>query len=57
MEDGVIPNDEDINDEILIDDDDSLASVIDHLQYKILEIEWVDKEYEGSEIEELGAEN
>ena len=31
MEDAVVPNDEDINDEIIIDDYDTLASEIDPL--------------------------
>ena len=39
VEDVVVPNDEVNNYEIIIDDDDSLASAIDPLQSEILEIE------------------
>ena len=32
MEDAAVPNDEDIDNEIIIDDDDSLTSAIESLQ-------------------------
>ena len=43
VKNSVIPNDEDINYEIIINDGDSLESSIDPLQNKILKIEGVDK--------------
>ena len=49
MEDAVVPNDEDIYDEIMIDDYVRLASAIDPLQNEILEIEGVEAENEGVE--------
>ena len=36
VEDAVVPNDEDINDKIIIDDNDSLASDIEPIQNEIL---------------------
>ena len=36
VEDSVVPNDEDINNEIIIDDDSRLVSDIDPLQNKVL---------------------
>ena len=51
MEDAVVPNDEDIENEIIVDDYDSLALEIDPLQNKILLIEGVDNENEGGRIE------
>ena len=55
LEDVVVPNDEDINyDMIIIDDDDSLASDINPLQNEILEIEEVDSEHEGLNSENEG---
>ena len=57
MEDPVLQNYEDINYDIIIDDDDSLASAIDPLENKILEIEGVYNENKGRKIEEVDAEN
>ena len=42
VEDGIVPNDEDINNEIIINNVDSLASKIAPLQNEILVIEGVD---------------
>ena len=42
-----MPNDEDINDNMIIDDDYSLASDIDPPSNEILDIEGVDNETEG----------
>ena len=42
-----MPNDEDVNDEIIIYDDDILASEIDSLQNEIVVIEGVENETEG----------
>ena len=47
VEYSVVPNDEDINDDIIIDGDDSLASDIDPLQKLIMNIEGGDNENEG----------
>ena len=44
-------NDEYINDEIIIDDDKSLASDIDSLQKTIVEIEGVENKHKGREVE------
>ena len=57
MEDAVVPNNEEINNEIKIDDDDSLAYAIDPIQNETTEIEGMDNEHEGREIEGLDAEN
>ena len=46
MEDASVPNDEDINYEIIIYGDDSFASDIDPLQNKLLKIEGVNNENE-----------
>ena len=42
-----MPNDEDIDDDIIIDGDDSPNSDIDSLQNEILDIEVVDTDNEG----------
>ena len=55
MEHAVVTNYEDINDEIIMDDDDSFASEIDPLQNGILEVEEMDNINEGREIEGLDA--
>ena len=57
VEDAVFPSDEDINDEIIIDYDDRLASAIDPLQNEIMEIEGVDSENGGGVIEGVEEEN
>ena len=49
MKDAVVPNYEDIYDEIMIDDYVRLTSAIDPLQNEILEIEGVEAENEGVE--------
>ena len=50
MEDGVVPNDEYINDEIITDEDDSLVSDINLLQNEMMGMEGVANEHERSEI-------
>ena len=57
MEYVVIPNDEDIDDKIIIDDDESLALAIDTLQNGILAIGVVENENEGGLIEVVDVEN
>ena len=53
----VVPNNEDINDEIIIDDDEILNSAIDPLQNESKEIEGVGNENEGRYIEVVDVEN
>ena len=56
VEDAVVPNYEDINDDIIIDDDDSLTSDIDPPKNEILEMEGVDNETEVMYIEGMDSE-
>ena len=57
VKDAVVKNDENFNYEIIIDDDDSLASDIHPLQNKVMVIEEVGNETEGKEMEEVDSEN
>ena len=50
-----MPNDEDINKEIIIDDDERLAQDIDSLQNEILDIDGLDNVNEVREIEVVNA--
>ena len=57
VEDATVTKDEDIDNEKIVDDDDSLTSSIDPLQNQIPETEEVDTDNEGGEIEGEDAEN
>ena len=57
VEDAVISNDEEINDEIIIEDDDILASYIETPHNNNIYIEVVDNKNECREVEGVDVEN
>ena len=57
MEDALVLNYKDINDEIIIDDDESLLQTLIPPQNEMVETEEVDNETERGEIEGVESEN